>query len=67
MAMSCLLRIIVLWHLSKATKLFLISCVHYNYKCVTNLVVDFQFFSTVIQGSFVGICIVGTHHDDIEA
>ncbi len=32
----------VLWHLSKATKLFLVTCVHYNYKWVTNIVIDFQ-------------------------
>jgi hypothetical protein len=27
MAMSYLLRLIVLWHLSKATRLFLVTCV----------------------------------------
>jgi hypothetical protein len=42
MAMSCLLQLIVLWHLSKTTRLFLIACVHDNYKWVTNLVIDFQ-------------------------
>jgi hypothetical protein len=42
MAMPCLLQLIVLWHLSKATKLFLVTCVHYNYQWVINLVIDFQ-------------------------
>jgi hypothetical protein len=32
MAMSCLLRLTVLWHLSKAISLFLVARVHYNYK-----------------------------------
>jgi hypothetical protein len=32
MAMSCLLLLTVLWHLSKAIRLFLVACVHYNYK-----------------------------------
>jgi hypothetical protein len=32
MAMSCLLQLIVLWHFYKATKLFLVACVHYNCK-----------------------------------
>jgi hypothetical protein len=49
MAMSCLLQFIILWHLSKVTILFLVvvlvACVHYNYKWVANLVVDFQISS----------------------
>jgi hypothetical protein len=32
MAMSCLLQLTVLWHLSKETRLFLVAYVHYNYK-----------------------------------
>jgi hypothetical protein len=32
MAMSCLLQLTILWHLSKAIRLFLVVCVHYNYK-----------------------------------
>jgi hypothetical protein len=32
MAMSCLLQLIVLLHLFKTTRLFLVACVHYNYK-----------------------------------
>jgi hypothetical protein len=46
MAMSCLLWLVVLWHLSKAIRLFLISCVHYNYKWVANWIVDFQISSS---------------------
>jgi hypothetical protein len=42
MAMSCLLGLIVLWHLSETSKLFLVTCVHYNYKWVTNSVINFQ-------------------------
>ncbi len=49
MAMSCFLRLTILWHLSKATRLFLVTCVHYNYKWVTNLVIDFQFSSSDIH------------------
>jgi len=49
MAMSCLLQLIVLWHLSKATMLFLVTCVHYNYKWVTNSIVDFQISSSVLK------------------
>jgi hypothetical protein len=30
-AMPCLLQLTILWHLSKATRLFLVACVHYNY------------------------------------
>jgi hypothetical protein len=47
MAMSCLLQLIILWHLSKATRLFLIACVHYNYKRVTNSIIGFQISSSV--------------------
>jgi hypothetical protein len=32
MAMSCLLRLTILWHLSKVIKLFLVTYVRYNYK-----------------------------------
>jgi hypothetical protein len=42
MAMSCLLWLIDVWHLSKATRLFLVTFVHYNYKWVTNSVIDCQ-------------------------
>jgi len=49
MAMSCLLQLIILWHLSKATRLFFVTCVHYNYKWITNSVIDFQIFSSVFQ------------------
>ncbi len=42
LAMLCLLQLIVLWHFSKATKLFLVTCVQYNYQWVINLVIDFQ-------------------------
>ncbi len=44
-AMSCLLQLIVLWHLFKTTRLFLVKCVHNNYKWVANLVVAFQISS----------------------
>jgi hypothetical protein len=47
MPMSCFLQLTVLWHLSKVTKLFSVTCVHYNYKCVANLIVDFQKNSSV--------------------
>ncbi len=40
--MSCILQLTILWHLSKATRLFLVTCVHYNYKWVTNSIIDFQ-------------------------
>jgi hypothetical protein len=46
MAMSCFLQLTVLHHLSKATKLFLVTCVHYNYKLVANLVINFQISSS---------------------
>jgi len=49
MAMPCLLGLTILWHLSKATRLFLVACVHYNYKWIANLVVDFQISSNVIE------------------
>jgi hypothetical protein len=49
MAMSCLLQVTVLWHLSRAIKLFLITCVYYNYKRVANLVIDFQIYSSDIH------------------
>jgi len=45
-AMSCLFQLTILWHLSKATRVFLIACVHYNYKWVANSIIDFQFFSS---------------------
>jgi hypothetical protein len=47
MTMSCLLQLIVLWHLSKVTMCFLVACVHYNYKGVANSIVDFQMSSSV--------------------
>jgi hypothetical protein len=54
MAMSCLLWLTILWHMFKATRLFLVTCVHYNYKWIANLVVDFQFsFSEGIVYFFV--------------
>jgi hypothetical protein len=31
--------------LSKATKLFLVASIHYNYNLVANLVIDFQISS----------------------
>jgi hypothetical protein len=37
MAMSCLLWLIVLLHLSIPTRLFLVACVHYDYKWITNV------------------------------
>jgi hypothetical protein len=49
MAMSCLLRLTTLRHLSKAIRLFLITCVHYNSKWIANLVVDFQIYFTDIH------------------
>ncbi len=36
------LQLIILWHLFKPTRLFLVACVHYNYKWITNVVIDFQ-------------------------
>ncbi len=51
MAMSCLLRLIILWHLSSIARLFLITCVHNNYKWVANLVVDFQIPFSVLSKS----------------
>jgi hypothetical protein len=54
MAMSYLLQLTILWHLFKATRLFLVACVHYNYKWVANLIFDFQFsFSERIVYLFV--------------
>jgi hypothetical protein len=49
MAMPCLLRLTILWHLSKATRLLLVTCVHFNYKWITNLVVDFQISFNAIE------------------
>jgi hypothetical protein len=46
MAMSHLLQLIVLWHLSKASRLVLVACVHYNYKWVANSIVHFQISSS---------------------
>jgi len=46
---SCLLQLIVLWHLSKATRVFLLACVHYNHKWIANLVIDFQISSSEVQ------------------
>jgi hypothetical protein len=46
MAMSCLLQLTILWHLSKRTRLFLVTCVHYNYKWIANSIIDFQFSSS---------------------
>ncbi len=65
MAMSCLLWLIVLWHLSKATKLFLIACVHYNYKWVANSILDFQISSSEVmnQNIHTQLCMnVKTRH-----
>jgi hypothetical protein len=45
-AMSCLLWLTILWHLSKATMLVLVACVHYNYKWITNSIVHFQISSS---------------------
>jgi len=46
--------------LAKATRLFLVACVHYNYKWITNSVVDYQIsssvskaFTRVVQHTFV--------------
>jgi hypothetical protein len=48
MAMPCLLWLIVLWHLSMATRLFLVACVYCNYKWVANSIIDFQISFSVI-------------------
>jgi hypothetical protein len=64
-AMSCFLWLNVLWHLSKAIKLFLIACVHYNYKWVANSVLDFQISSNEVinQNIHTQLCMnVKTHH-----
>jgi hypothetical protein len=54
MAISCLLQWIFLWHLSKTIRLFLVVCVHYNYKWVTYLVIDYQISSSV-NGAFTRV------------
>ncbi len=59
-AMLCLLWLIVLWHLSKATRLFSIACVHYNYKWVTNSVIDFQNPSNAIRIYEYHLLLLGT-------
>jgi hypothetical protein len=46
MSISSLSWLTVLWHLSKTTKVFLVACVHYNYKWVTNSIFDFQVSSS---------------------
>ncbi len=50
--MPCLLQLIVLWHLSKVIRLFLVACVHYNYKRVANSIVDFQFSFNEIKSHY---------------
>ncbi len=60
MAMSCLLLLTVLWHLSKAIRLFLVACVHYNYKWVTNSLVDFQIlFNEIMFESCIEVVDLG--------
>jgi hypothetical protein len=47
----------VLWHLSKVTRLFLVTCVHYNYKWITNLIVDFQISISDIHLMVLGLAL----------
>jgi len=42
MAMSCLVWLIILLHLSKVSKLVLVISVHYNYKWIVNPIVGFN-------------------------
>jgi hypothetical protein len=48
MAMSCLWWLTIFWYLSQTIRLFLLTCVHYNYKWIANPIVDFQFSFNVI-------------------
>jgi hypothetical protein len=54
MATSRLLQLTILWHLSKATRIFLITCVHYNHKWITNSIIDYP-ISSIVNKAFTRI------------
>jgi hypothetical protein len=46
---SCLLWLVVIWHLALATREILIANVHYDWKWATNLIVIFQISSNIFN------------------